>query len=97
MSFNKLTLSIFIALLLLITTFYESFATVITPPERQDQVEVSVKFDVQFDSATKLYTYTYTVTSLPTSKQEIDSFEMEVEGEITNILSPDGWMGLMND
>ena len=85
---------ILITLFIVMTTIYESSAVVITPPQRQDLVNVSVDGNVQYDSATSLYTYTYSITSLATSQQDIETFAIDIEGDISNIQSPEGWLGL---
>ncbi|MBX3328727.1 MAG: hypothetical protein KF682_22890, partial [Nitrospira sp.] len=68
-----------------------SEAEILVPVIPTNQVDVTVTADVTFDAATQLYTYAYTVTSLPTSRQDIDSFYIEFNGEVLNVKSPRGW------
>jgi len=68
-----------------------SEAEILVPVIPTNQVDVTVAVDVTFDAATQLYTYAYKVTSLPTSRQNIDTFDIEFNGEVLNVTSPRGW------
>ncbi len=63
-----------------------------TCPELPDRVNTRVKANVKFDSASSLYTYTYSVTNDVTSAQEIDSFAVEIVGSVSNAMSALGWV-----
>ncbi len=68
-----------------------SMGAITVPVEPRDRVDVSINVDVQFDEAAQLYTYHYQVTNLSTSQQEVSDFAVEVDGELMNIQSPEGW------
>ena len=69
-------------------------AEILVPVIPTNQVDVTVAVNVTFDTATQLYTYAYSVTSLPTSQQNIDDFAIEFNGEILNVTSPRGWISV---
>ena len=69
-------------------------AEILVPVIPTNQVDVTVAVNVTFDTATQLYTYTYSVTSLPTSQQNIEDFAIEFNGEVLNVTSPRGWMSI---
>lgn len=50
--------------------------TVVCRPE-PNLVTVKVASQILFNPATKMYTYTYTVSNDPSSVQEIDSFNLD--------------------
>ena len=66
-------------------------AEILIPVIPTNQVDVTVAVDVKFDTASQLYTYTYSVTSLATNQQNIESFDIEFNGEVLNVTSPRGW------
>ncbi len=66
-------------------------AEILVPIIPPNLVDVTVTVDTQFDSTTQLYTYTYAVTSLSTSQQNVATFSLAVDAEIQNIQSPQGW------
>ena len=70
-----LYINIFAIILLILSLFSSTvIAEIIVPIQNQDQVDISVNTDVQFDQTSGLYTYTYSVTSLATlSQQEVAS------------------------
>lgn len=69
-------------------------AEILVPVIPTNQVDVTVTVDITFDAATQLYTYAYKVTSLPTSLQDIDTFDLEFNGEVSNMTSPRGWISV---
>jgi len=66
-------------------------AQIIVPVIDQSQVDVTVSSDVQFDSTTNLYTYSYEVASSGLSVQNVMNFAVEVGSGVSNIQSPQGW------
>ena len=69
-------------------------AEILVPVLPTNLVDVTVAVDTKFDPATQLYTYSYSVTSLPTSQQNIQNFSIEFNGEVLNVTSPRGWMSI---
>lgn len=66
-------------------------AQVIIPPQRADLVSVTVNTNVTFDSTSGLFTYSYEVSSAPSSIQNVWYFAVEIGEEIMNATSPRGW------
>lgn len=66
-------------------------AEILVPVQDQTLVDVTVESSVVFDPSTQLYTYSYQVTSLPTSQLNVGNFAITFDGEIMNVLSPQGW------
>ncbi len=92
---NILIKVVAISFLLIISSFAK--ADIIVPFQKLDQVDVSIEVDVQYDGASQLYTYNYSVTSLTSSIQNVESFAVEFDGEVLNIQSPVGWKDFMFD
>lgn len=66
-------------------------AQILIPVQDQSRVDVTISVNVQFDTATGLYTYDYQVASSNLSEQDVWSFAVEADAEIENIQSPAGW------
>lgn len=60
-------------------------------PDEPNKVTVQVSANVGYDTATHLYSYSYTVFSAASSLQEIDRFAIETVEPVSNIESPPGW------
>ena len=88
---ERLTVFIGALALLLPAGVNHTTAAFIIPPQDQSQVDVSTQTGVQFDPATGLYTYSFTVTNGPTAAQEVATFAIEADVEIVNVQSPQGW------
>ncbi len=56
---------------------WHGHAEILVPILPSNLVDVTVNVDVQFDSTAQLYTYTYDVTSLPTSQQEVETLSLQ--------------------
>jgi hypothetical protein len=69
-------------------------AQVIVPPQPANLVLVTVDAHVTFDSTTGLYTYSYNVTSSPSSIQEVWAFSVRFTGGVSNVSAPAGWTGI---
>lgn len=98
MWFQRHVDSIFISLLLYLGVgglWSPASGQIVVPYERGDRVNVTVDASVTFDSSTGLYTYSYQVTSDPTSEQEVWFLALQFGGvvmpEILNVSSPPGW------
>ncbi len=78
-----------------------SQAQVIIPPQPANLVDVVVDADVRFNGATGLYEYSYRLTSLATSVQEVWFFVLQlpssVAAGVTNPRSPVGWSFASSD
>jgi hypothetical protein len=82
------------AALLAVFSFGWMFAQTIPPcPEAPNRVKVRVNADVKYDGASGLHTYTYTVSSDPTSAQEVDFFAVQVVEPVSALKAPSGWAG----
>lgn len=66
-------------------------AQIIVPVQDQSQVDVTISVDVQFDTATDLYTYTYELTNGLAAPQEVHTLSIEADAEVLNVQSPQGW------
>lgn len=62
-------------------------------PPGPNKVTVDVTASVTYSSKTKLYTYNYTLTSSPQSLQMVDSFTIDLEGAVSSLTGPTGWLG----
>jgi len=88
---NRVSWLLTICVLTLFTNQTRAIAEILVSDQAQDLVDVVVDSDVQFDPVTQLYTYTYQVTSQSTSVQNVTRFAVEIDGEILNVQSPEGW------
>lgn len=66
--------------------------TTVTCPPGPNQLTAKVTSQVAFDSATKMYTYVYTISNDPGSLQEIKSFDLDFAPPISNLANPRGWV-----
>jgi hypothetical protein len=64
---------------------------VVVPPTPGNQLSATVSANVSFDSATGLYTYSYTLTNAAASQQAAWLFALQFIGSVTNTGSPSGW------
>lgn len=62
-------------------------------PEEPNRIKVRVNADVKYDAASRLYTYAYTVSSDPTSAQEVNLFAVELVDPVSSLEAPSGWHG----
>ena len=69
------------------------YAEIIIPFIPADKVTANIESDVTYDQGSRLYTYTYKLTSAVSSEQDIWFFALEINGEIQNIKAPSGWSG----
>lgn len=60
-------------------------------PTAPNKVKVQVQAAVSLDPATGLYTYHYTVTSDPSSEQDVKVFALDFSPPISAVTSPQGW------
>ncbi len=65
--------------------------TVVCPPD-PNLVTGKVTPQVAFNPATKMYTYTYTVSNDPSSAQEIRRFDIDFAPPVSNFIDPPGWV-----
>ena len=66
-------------------------AQTVTCPTSPNRVNVTVNVAVSFDSATNLFTYSYTVASASTSEQDVHNFALDFAGPVSNVTRPVGW------
>jgi hypothetical protein len=66
-------------------------AQTVTCPTPPNLVKVIATATVSFDSSAKLYTYSYTVQSDPSSQQEVSGVAIDFAPPIQNVTSPKGW------
>ncbi len=78
-----------LAFLLAVTAAAQT--SLVCPPE-PNLVTVKVASQVTFDSSTKMYTYTYTVSNDASSGQEIESFNLDFAPPASNLVNPQGWV-----
>lgn len=62
-------------------------------PPGPNKITVDVTALVTYSSTTKLYTYSYTLTSSSQSLQLVDSFTIMPAGEVVGLIGPAGWPG----
>jgi hypothetical protein len=67
------------------------FGQSVTCPPAPSMFKASVASSVSFDPNTNLFTYQYTISSDPTSQQEIADFGVDFAPGLSNIMSPKGW------
>ncbi|MFL6386237.1 MAG: hypothetical protein ACJ71U_02005 [Terriglobales bacterium] len=72
-------------------------AQVLVPPTPANQLSVAVSTNVTFDSASGLYTYTYTLNNASTSQQAAWLFALQLNGTVTSSSSPTGWSSAIHD
>lgn len=72
-------------------------AQVLVPPTPANQLSVGVSANVTFDSASGLYTYTYTLNNANTSQQAAWLFALQLNGAVTSSSSPNGWSSAIHD
>jgi len=68
-----------------------AFGQAVTCPPAPNMFKASVLSSVSFDPNTNLFTYTYTISSDPTSQQEIADFAVDFAPAVSNVISPKGW------
>ena len=68
-------------------------AEIIHPYEPGNKLTAAVLSDVMVDPTTRIYTYTYTVTNLAGSQQELETFSLVTAPgiKIINSTAPKGW------
>jgi hypothetical protein len=72
-------------------------AQVLVPPTPANQLSVGVSTNVTFDSASGLYTYTYTLNNASTSQQAAWLFALQLNGTVISSSSPNGWSSAIHD
>ena len=72
-------------------------AQIIVPPTPGDQLSASVSTNVTFDSASGLYTYSYTLSNALSSQQDIWLFALQFTGAVVDPVSPSGWTFMQHD
>src|SRR5215218_3426663 len=72
-------------------------AQIIVPPTPGDQLSATVSTSVSFDSASGLYTYSYTLSNAASSQQKIWLFALQFIGTLVNPQSPSGWTFVQHD
>lgn len=66
--------------------------TSVTCPPGPNQLTARVQSNVSLDAATKMYTYTYTISNDTTSAQEVKSFDLDFAPPVSNVVDPRGWL-----
>lgn len=72
-------------------------AQIVVPPTPGDQLSADVSASVSFDSASGLYTYSYTLSNAASSQQEVWLFALQFNGSVVDPGSPSGWTFVQHD
>jgi hypothetical protein len=82
---------VFSSILLLSATLGIGRAQTNPCPLPPNKVNAAVAGTVSFDSSKWLFTYSYSVSNMATSQQDIDSFNLDIEPPVLNAYNPPGW------
>jgi len=74
-----------------------TMAQVVVPPMPGDQLTATVRTSVTLDSASGLYTYSYTLSNSASSQQKVWLFALQFTGKVVNPQSPSGWTFVEHD
>jgi hypothetical protein len=92
---------LFISLFLIGLCCATASGQVVIPPQSSNQLTVSAAVNVTYNSATGLYTYSYSFTNSASSPQEASFIALDFSGDaaqsVQNPQSPQGWQFLKHD
>jgi hypothetical protein len=90
-TFPSILLAAAIGLFAMVVAPSVAKAQLVVSPTPGNQLSATVSTKVTFDSASGLYTYTYTLSNAASSQQKVWLFALQFTGAIVNPQSPSGW------
>lgn len=66
---------------------------VVCPPAQKDLIKVRVKETISYEATSKLYSYYYEIINEPESRLDITQLLVDITGEVSDIIHPQGWVG----